>query len=151
MNTLIKRSNSFPAFGNFFDDFFSKDLFNWNDKHFTVSGATLPSVNVKETDDAFAIELAAPGMKKEDFNIELNKHVLTISSEQKEEHEEKDKNGKYTRREFNYHSFSRSFNLPAEVVESEKIEAVYKDGILNITVPKKEVAKPQPVKTIAIQ
>lgn len=151
MNTIIKRNNLFPAFGNFFDDFFTKDLFNWNDKNFAGSGATLPSVNVKENDNEFAIELAAPGMKKEDFKIELNNHVLTISSEQKEEHEEKDKAGKYTRREFNYRSFSRSFTLPAETVESEKIEAAYKDGILNISIPKKETAKPQPVKTIAIQ
>ena len=151
MTTLVKRNNLFPAFGNFFDDFFSKDLFDWNNKNFTATGSTLPSVNVKETEAGFDIELAAPGMKKEDFKIELDKHVLSISSEKKEEHEEKDKNGTFTRREFNYESFSRSFTLPAEVVESDKIEAAYKDGILHIQVPKKEAAKPQPAKSIAVQ
>lgn len=150
MTTLVRRNNLLPSFNNFFDDFFSKDLFDWNDKNFTVSGSTLPSVNVKETENDFNIELAVPGMKKEDFKIELDKHVLTISSEKKEEHEEKDKNGKYTRKEFNYQSFSRSFTLPANTVENEKIEASYKDGILHITVPKKEVAKPQPARSIAV-
>ncbi|HVZ95727.1 MAG TPA: Hsp20/alpha crystallin family protein [Chitinophagaceae bacterium] len=148
MTTLVRRNNFFPAFNNFFDDFFSKDLFDWNDKNFTIHGGTLPSVNVKETEDDFKIELAAPGMKKEDFKVELDKHVLTISSEKKEEQEEKA--GKYTRREFNYQSFSRSFTLPADVVESSKIAATYKDGILFITVPKKEAARPQPVKNIAV-
>ncbi len=93
---------------------------------------------------------AAPGMTKEDFKIQLDKHILTISSEKREEQEEKTNNGKYTRKEFNYQSFSRSFTLPAEIVESAKIEASYKDGILNILVPKKEAAKPQPVRNIAI-
>ncbi len=151
MNSLMKRNNVFTGFSNFFDDFFTKDLFDWNDKNFTAMGNTLPSVNVKETENEFEIELAAPGMKKDDFRIELDKHILTISSEHKEEKEEKSKKDNYTRREFNYQSFSRSFTLPAEVVESDKIEASYRDGILHIMVPKKETAKPQPVKSIAIK
>ena len=150
MTALVRRNNMLPGFGNFFDDFFNKDLFDWNDKNFTASGSTLPSVNVKETENGYGIELAVPGMKKEDFKIELDKHVLTISSEKKEEHEEKDKNGKYTRKEFNYQSFSRSFTLPANTVEIDKIEASYKDGILHISVPKKEIAKPQPARSIAV-
>lgn len=150
MANLIRRNSMFPAFNNLFDDFFSKDLFDWNDKNFTAMGTTLPSVNVKETENEFEIALAAPGMKKEDFKIELDKHLLTISCEQKEEKEEKDEKGRYTRREFNYQSFSRSFTLPAEVVESDKIGASYKDGILHINVPKKEAAKPQPAKSIAV-
>jgi HSP20 family protein len=147
----MKRNSMMPGFNNFFDDFFSRDLFDWNDKNFTAMGNTLPSVNVRETENEFEIELAAPGMKKDDFKIELDKHLLTISSEKKEEQEEKDKKGNYTRREFYYRSFSRSFTLPAEVVESDKIEASYKDGILHIAVPKKEAAKPQPVKKIAVK
>ncbi len=150
MSTLIRRNNMVPVLNNLFDDFFSKDLFDWNDKNFSATGNTLPSVNVKETENDFSIELAAPGMTKEDFKIQLDKHILTISSEKREEQEEKTNNGKYTRKEFNYQSFSRSFTLPAEIVESAKIEASYKDGILNILVPKKEAAKPQPVRNIAI-
>jgi len=148
MSVLIRRNNMLPGFTNFFDDFFTKDLFDWNDKNFTAIDNTLPSVNVKETENDFEIELAAPGMKKEDFQIVVDKNVLTISSQKNEENETK--MGKYTRREFNYHSFSRSFTLPAEVVESDKIEASYKEGILYIVVPKKETAKPQPVKSIAV-
>lgn len=139
----------FPL-NSFFDDFFSKDLFDWNDKNFTAAGNTLPSVNVKETENEFEIELAVPGMRKEDFKIELDKHVLTISYEQGQEKEEKIDDGKYTRREFNYSSFSRSFTLPADVVESDKIVAGYKDGILQIKVPKRIGSKPQSVKSIAV-
>ncbi|HNP23295.1 MAG TPA: Hsp20/alpha crystallin family protein [Panacibacter sp.] len=149
MTTLMKRNSMFPL-NSFFDDFFSKDLFDWNDKNFTTAGSTLPSVNVKEKENEFEIELAVPGMKKEDFKIELDKHVLTISSEQTQEKEEKNEDGKYTRREFNYRSFSRSFTLPADVVESDKIVAGYKDGILQIKVPKRTIGKPQSVKSIAV-
>lgn len=139
-----------PAFNNFFDDLFSKEFFDWNEKNFSLSGDTLPSVNIKEEDKNYSIDLAVPGMKKEDFKIELDKNVLTISSEKKEEHEEKDKNGKYTRKEFSYASFSRSFNLPADIVESDHIGASYKDGILHVTIPKKEPVKPQQAKSISI-
>lgn len=149
MTTLMKRNSMFPL-NSFFDDFFSKDLFDWNDKNFTAAGNTLPSVNVKETENEFEIELAIPGMRKEDFKIELDKHVLTISYEQGQEKEEKNDDGKYTRREFNYSSFSRSFTLPADVFESDKIVAGYKDGILQIKVPKRIGSKPQSVKSIAV-
>lgn len=139
MSTVMKKPENFPYFGSFFDDFFSKDLFDWNTKNFTATGATLPSVNVKETDKEFQVELAAPGMRKEDFKVELNNHILSISSEKKEEHEEK-KEGKYTRREFNYSAFTRSFSLP-ESAQADGIEASYKDGVLFVQIPKKEVAK----------
>lgn len=148
--TLIKRNPNVPAFANFFDDFFAKDLFNWNDKNFADFGHTLPSVNVKETDKNFDIELAVPGMKKDDFKVSLDRNILTISSEQKSETEEKDQNGKYTRREFNYSSFSRSFTLPSQVVDSENIEANYSDGILKIMIPKKETEE-NAIKTIEIK
>ncbi|HVZ56569.1 MAG TPA: Hsp20/alpha crystallin family protein [Chitinophagaceae bacterium] len=148
MTAIVRRNNLFPGFNNLFDEFFSKDLFDWNDKNFTATGATLPSVNVRETDSDFRIDLAAPGMKREDFRVELDKNILSISAEKKSEQE--DNTGRYTRREFNYQSFSRSFTLPAEVVDSGKIEAAYREGILSITVPKKEAAKPQPVKNITV-
>ena len=142
MSNLIRRNS-------FFDDFITKDLFDFNRAGISRSELTLPAVNVKEVDNAFEIHVAAPGIKKEDFKINLERNILTISSENKTEHEEKDENGAFTRREFNYSSFSRSFTIP-EVAEAERIEAVYEDGILKITVPKKEVTM-QNVKTIEIR
>lgn len=142
MSNLI-RSNSF------FDDFLTRDLFEFNRPKFSGSQMTLPSVNVKELDNGFEIHVAAPGIKKENFKINLERNILTISSETKTENEEKDEKGTFTRREFNYSSFSRSFTLP-EDAEPEKIEASYEDGILKVTVPKKEVMM-QNVKTIEVK
>ncbi len=137
MDLMTKRNESVPIFRSVFDDFFTKDLFDWNSKHFSDLGSTLPSVNVKETERGFNVELAAPGMQKEDFNIELKHNVLTISSEQKDEKSEEDYDGRYTRREFNYQSFSRSFTLP-ENADHSKIEASYDDGVLYVSIPKKK-------------
>src|SRR3712207_1509114 len=112
--TLTKRNgnlvNSFPSI---LDDFFNRDLFVWNNSNFSTTGTTLPAVNVKETQDNFVVEMAAPGMNKEDFKVELNNNVLTISSEHKQENEEKE-NNRYTRKEFSYQSFQRSFQLSRE-------------------------------------
>lgn len=142
MNNLSRRTN-------FFDDFFTNELLDFKRAGFSETGLTSPSVNVKEDADRFQIMVAAPGIKKENFNINLEKNILTISSENKTENEEVDENGTFTRREFNYTSFSRSFTLP-ETVESEKIEATYEDGILNVTVPKKEEST-QVLKTIEVK
>ncbi|ACU06978.1 Small heat shock protein [Flavobacteriaceae bacterium 3519-10] len=142
MSNLIRRNS-------FFDDFITKDLFELATPKFAKSEFTLPSVNVKEVNDGFTIEVAAPGMKKENFKLNLERNVLTISSENQAEQEEKDENGAFTRREFNYSSFTRSFTLP-EIVDSEKIEASYEDGILKINVPKKEVSM-QNIKTIEVK
>jgi len=148
MSSVVKKSDNFPYFGSFFDDFFSKDVFDWNTKNFSQLGSTLPSVNVKENETDFQVELAAPGMKKEDFKIEIDNHILSISSEKKEEKE--DKKEKYSRREFNYQSFTRSFSLP-ESAASEGIQASYKDGVLMVHIPKKEVAKNPPNRTIPVK
>ncbi|MCU0359218.1 MAG: Hsp20/alpha crystallin family protein [Bacteroidia bacterium] len=148
MSSVIKKTDNFPYFGSIFDDFFSKDVFDWNAKNFSQLGSTLPSVNVKETDNDFQVELAAPGMKKEDFKIELNNHILSISSEKSDEKEEKKE--KYTRREFNYQSFTRSFRLP-DSAAADGIAAAYKDGVLNVQIPKKEVAKTPPKQTIPVK
>lgn len=145
--TLVKynpvRRNLFPGFTNLFDDFFNDEVFS------NRLVGTVPSVNIKETEDTYFIELAAPGMKKDDIKIEADNNQLTISSEKEMRNEEKDENGKYTMREFNYQSFSRSFTLP-ESANAEKISANYKDGVLNISIPKKEEAKQKPVRTIKI-
>ena len=134
MSNLIKKGGLFPTF--LFDDFFSKDFFDWTNKNFMDFGSTLPSVNIKDANTAYNIEMAVPGFKKEDFKISLDGNLLTISSEKKEEKE--DKSEKFTRREYNYQSFSRSFTLP-ENSNAENISAEYKDGILNVTIPKKEI------------
>lgn len=95
----------------------------------------IPAVNIKEENDKFVLEMAAPGMNKDDFKINLDNYQLTISSEHKKEKKEKEDN--YTRREFVYSSFSRSFTLP-KTIDVEKIKADYKNGILLLTLPKKE-------------
>ena len=128
MTTLMRRNS-------LFDDFFTKDLFDFDSQK---SSATLPSVNVKESDNAFEIEFAAPGMKKENFKINLEGNQLEISAEDKSDVQDTSSDGRYTRREFNYSSFRRSFTLP-ETVDQENIEASYTDGILKVVVPKKEV------------
>jgi len=112
------------------------------------SDKTLPAVNVKETDDNYIIEVAAPGMEKKDFKINLQNNVLTISSE-KEEKKSK-KKGDYTRREFNYESFQRCFTVRESEVDSDKIKADYADGVLSIKLPKKEEIKPKPAREIKI-
>jgi len=139
----MKRSNE--MFPSFFDDFFGRDWFFDNDLN---SKGTLPSVNIKENEDGYAVEMAAPGMNKDDFKVEIDNNTLTISYE-KETKQENDANDKYTRREFNYQSFSRSFTLP-NTVEANKIEAKYNEGILSLRIPKKEEAKQKPSRLISI-
>jgi HSP20 family protein len=147
--SLLKRYNpEFPSIPSLFDNLWSRDWLDWSNLNFSNTNTTLPAVNVIEKDDEFAIELAAPGMKKDDFKIHLEGNVLTISSERKDHKEEKTKN--YSRREFSYQSFQRSFTLPEATVESEKVTAEYSDGILNIHIPKREEAKPRPAREIQI-
>ncbi len=148
--TLARLSNNvFPTFPSFFDKFFEGDLMDWNTSNYSDSNSTLPAVNVKETENDFLIEVAAPGMKKEDFNVSYDNGRLTICSEKKNEKEEKE-GEKITRKEFSYQSFQRSFSISENVVNAEKISADYKDGILHISLPKREEVKPKPAKQIAI-
>jgi len=142
---LVRFSNQYPTV---FDRFFENDLFDWSNRHFSNTETTLPSVNIKESPDEFEVELAAPGFVKADFNIELNHELLTISSEKKVENETKD-GQQFARREFSYQSFSRSFTLP-NTADSDKIRAQYDNGILRVSIPKKEEAKPKPARQIAI-
>ncbi|MBL7696896.1 MAG: Hsp20/alpha crystallin family protein [Chitinophagaceae bacterium] len=145
--SLVKTTGRFPSV---FDDFFKP----WNE-WFTNGGGmlskplTVPAVNVIENHDEYKLSLAAPGMKKSDFEIDVEGNMLTISSEKEEKKEDKDE--QYTRREYSYSSFSRSFSLP-EDVKQDKIEAAYEDGILKISLPKKEEAKGKTIsKHIAIK
>ncbi len=107
----------------------------------------VPPVNIKETDTAFNVALVAPGLKKEDFNIEVDNSVLTISYNAVENNDQEQ--GKFTRREFISASFKRAFTLP-ETVNEDDINAVYADGILTLTLPKKEEAQPKAKRLIAI-
>lgn len=113
-------------------------------------GSNLPSVNLKETDNKLEVELAAPGMKKEDFKVEIDNNMLMISSEKQEEKKEERKKDNYLRKEFSYQSFYRSFYLP-EYIDENKVEASYKDGILHVAIAKKEGVKKLGHKTIAIK
>jgi HSP20 family protein len=146
--SIIKRNEFFPPF-NLFDDFFSRDLWNRAMTNSSSTNTTIPLVNIKEDNENFEVEMAAPGMDKKDFKVELDGNVLTITSEKEIQNEEKD-GERYSRREFSYQSFQRSFQLPKEVVDAEKIEAKYENGVLRLVIPKKEEAKPRPPKTIQI-
>ena len=108
----------------------------------------VPAVNITEQKDQYLVSLAAPGMKKDDFNIDVDGNMLTISSQKEESKEDKDK--RYTRREYSYSSFSRSFTLPDEV-NKEKIDARYEDGVLKISLPRYEEAKKTSAKHIAVK
>lgn len=134
---LIKRNDDW-GFPSVWEDFFNNDLFNL--PAMASRGATVPAVNINETDKEFELELAAPGLKKNDFKVNIDRNVLTVSTEKKEEKEEKDKN--FTRKEFSYHTFSRSFTLP-ESVNQDKIDAKYTDGVLKLVLPKKDEVIPK--------
>ncbi len=141
--TLIKSSgNLMKSNGNLMpfvmDDFFGNDVFfgnNWLDRELKQ---TLPAVNIKENKNEFNLEFASPGFTKKDFKIDLDENVLTISAEK--EKEKSEVNDAFTRKEFSYNSFSRSFTLP-QTVNADKIDAKYNDGILKLSIPKKEESK----------
>jgi len=147
--SIIKRNNSFQGMNSIFDDLFNRDLLNWGLVNNSATNTTLPSVNIRETNDNFIVEMAAPGMTKDDFKIELDGNLLTISSEKEDRNDMKD-GEKYTRQEFSYQSFQRSFQLPRDVVDSDKIQAKYENGVLNLVIPKKEHAKQKPPRMIEI-
>ncbi|WP_430822035.1 Hsp20/alpha crystallin family protein [Carboxylicivirga caseinilyticus] len=148
--TLARLNNRFPSMPSIFDRFFDGELMDWNNSNFSSTNTTMPAVNVKENDNEFSIDVAAPGMKKDDFKVSYDNGRLTISSEYKNESEEKE-DEKVTRREFSYQSFQRSFTVEETAVESENISASYENGILHITLPKREEIKPKPAKQIDIK
>lgn len=148
MNGIRKHEN-LPLWPKLFNDFFDRDWMNFSTRNFSNTNTTLPSVNIKEDDNGFEVEMAAPGFEKNDFKIDLDNSMLTISSEKKVNSETK-KGQQFTQREFSYQSFSRSFTLP-QSAESEKITASYANGILKISIPKKEEAKPKPARNIEIK
>ena len=142
MSTLVKTHFATPSYLN---GFFNKDLFpEFNTPAFSGS---VPAVNVVESKEGFRIEVAAPGLQKSDFTLNLEKNQLTISAQKEQKSEENEE--KYTRREFKYTSFQRTFTLPNSV-DAEKVVANYSEGILSIALPKREEAKEKPARQIEI-
>lgn len=135
MSTLMRRpGTAFGMFPSILDEFFNDDFFRL--PAVVTRSSSYPAVNIKETEKDYTLEMAVPGLKREDIKVNLEKSVLTISFDKKEEHKEEEK-GRYTRREFYHESFSRSFTLPEGEIDEEKISGDYKDGILTIVLPKK--------------
>lgn len=144
MRTLVKRTT--PRFGNFPSIF--DDLFTNNDLRMKGFDSRFPSVNIKDEEKAFTLEFAVPGYKKEDLSIKVEDDMLIVSSEKSSEEESNDDG--FTRKEFSYASFSRSFTLP-EIVDIDKIDASTNDGVLVLTLPKKDELLKSKVKSIEIQ
>lgn len=142
---LTKRNERMPSL---FDDFF-KPWNEWFEGDLWGRTLNVPAVNIAETSKQFMVSVAAPGLKKEDFHIDINGNLLTISSAKEETKEEKDGHT-FTRKEYNFSSFSRCFTLPDEV-NKEMIEATYTDGVLKIMLPRKEEMKKTAVKQIAVK
>lgn len=143
---LTKPAETFPSL---IDDFF-KPFNEWfGNGGLSYRTLTVPSVNISEDKDGYNVSLAAPGLTKSDFKINVEGNLVTISSEKEENKEEKDT--RYTRREYSYSSFSRSFSMP-EDVDREKIDASYADGVLNVKLPRKEeIRKPVVGKQITVK
>ena len=145
--TLIRTNNRF--YPSVFNQLFNRELVDWSNAGFSSDDSTLPAVNILEDDNRIQIEVAAPGMKKEDFKIDLENNRLTVSAEVSSENSESGE--RYSRKEFSYRSFRRLFNIPVETINGDQIQATYKDGILLVTLPKREELKPKPARAIEIQ
>ena len=142
--SLVKRTD-WPRGNSLLADLFDNDRFfasPW------LSGRNMPAVNIKENEKNYEVELALPGYDKKDFEISIDNGVLTVSGEKSEETEKKEDN--YTRREFGFSSFSRSFNLPTNINE-ENIDAKYADGVLKLTIAKKQESNGKSRKQISIE
>lgn len=143
-----------PALRSLFSDFFN-DSERFFDNDFLPSRmfptrlmSNLPATNIRETEKEFHIEVAAPGLKKEDFHVDIENGMLIISSETKQESRQEENN--YTRREYNFSSFQRSFQLP-DNVDEDAIQATYTDGVLKLSIPKREGQQKPPRKQIQIR
>ena len=157
MSTLVKTRNgglantnsnslTFPSWSSWIDEMFNRDLPSVFTSNFNT-GLTLPKVNIRESKDAYFVDMAVPGLKKSDFHIDIDNKILSISTEVEDSNEYEEDN--YTRREFGYSSFKRSFSLP-ETVKEDKIKAEYNNGVLSIHLPKKEEAIQKPPRNIKI-
>ncbi len=132
MANLAKTNRGMSSWADFFnaDNFFDNNWLRNFDKEF-------PAVNIAENEQNYSLEVIVPGFKKEDFQVKVDDDILTISAETKSENNEEDKKKEYTRREYNFRSFTRSFRLP-DNVKDDDINASYKDGVLHLSLPKSE-------------
>lgn len=145
--TLVKfKKPRLPWYDTMFNDLLGSDRLFTND--FFMESKWVPAMNIKEKDDLYEIEIAAPGFTKKDFEISIENGILRISAERSEEMKEKEDN--FTRREFNYNSFFRSFTLPENVNEDEMIDATYKRGILKLVLNKLHVDESTPKRVIEV-
>ncbi|WP_340063787.1 Hsp20/alpha crystallin family protein [Ascidiimonas aurantiaca] len=143
--SLLKKDNSFwipSLFDEFFKPEINRNIQQWN-------RTNIPAVNIKESEEDFTIEVAAPGLQKEDFKIEIDQGVLTVSSEKEHTGEDVSDEGRFTRKEFSFTSFQRSFTLP-ETIQEDAIKAVYTNGVLHVTLPKAQKELPEPKKYIEV-
>ena len=145
--TLVKfKRPRLPWYDTMFTDLLGTDRLLTNDLF--LENKWVPAMNVKETDDHFELEIAAPGFNKKDFDVSIDNGILKIQAENKEEMEKKEDD--YTRKEFNYTSFYRSFTLPENVNENEMIDATYKRGILKLVLNKLHVEEVAPKRVIEV-
>ena len=142
---LVKTNHNTPIIPNVLNEL----LRDMNLLNFSDTNSNIPAVNVNETVDDFVVSVAVPGMDKKDFIIDLEKDILTISSEKNAKKEVEENN--YTHKEYSYQSFKRSFTLPKNTVDNEKVTAKYINGELIINIPKREEAKPKPARLIEIK
>lgn len=151
MNLTVKKNGGLPSlFSDFFrnDSLFNRDLFDFDSDLFPARvGVNVPSANITETPKEFNLELAAPGLERKDFNIEIENNMLRISAEKKEEKREED--SEYSRREYSFNSFSRTFTMPDNIKE-DNIKAKYENGILKVTIPKLKESSVKPALKIAV-
>ena len=147
---LIRSNPSLvPQVMRMMDDFMNTEFADWSRSNHSHTGTTIPAVNVKENEDAIEVEMAAPGMKKEDFHIHLDGNRLTISSNL-DRPETPQNEGRYALREFSYQSFQRVFTLSEKLLDTGKIQASYDAGVLRVLLPKREEVKPKPARLIAV-
>lgn len=132
------------------DNFLNTEFADWSRNNHSDTNTTIPAVNVRENEDAITVEMAAPGMKKEDFKINLDGNKLMISSHRDTE-STSEQEGSYTLREFSYQSFQRVFTLSEKILDTEKIHARYEAGVLHLVLPKREEVKPKPARLIDVQ
>lgn len=148
MKTLAKVSNGhrLPGVSNWIEDWFGRELPSFSTEF--LPSINKPATNIRELPDSYELEVLAPGWKKSDFEVNVDNGLLTISAEAKKEEEMSEDN--YTRREFGYSSFKRTFTLP-DTIDSDKVDARYEDGILYVILPKVEHARQKPVRRIDIK
>ncbi|MGN6616769.1 MAG: Hsp20/alpha crystallin family protein [Ilyomonas sp.] len=148
--TLVKRNGSLlNRLPMLFDDFVNRDFFNWNLSNYSDTNTTIPAVNIKETKDSYEVEVAAPGMSKKDFKVQLDDNTLIISSQKTTENNNRE-DQRYYLKEFSYQSFYRTFELQKDIVDIDNIKANYEEGVLKLHIPKQEHAKQKQPRLIEV-